>query len=607
MKEGWSGWLWAASAVCLLGWLLFVVNLDTESLWYDEWYTWEISRQGLLGSVNTTATDVHPPFYYLWVVGWMGWTQSDDVFLMRLSSVIPAVLAVAMCYRVGSDWFGSRWVGLVAAVFLATSGIFIYYARELRMYSLIVLLGLGSWWLLWRYLKGHNRSLIGYAVTVALMMYTYYFTAFMIVVQALVGLIFAPRRIGRLLLAYGAALIAFAVWLPTLYQQLVLESSRAGRGDALTLTSIGKFAANQPTNSQTVQEFIQTYTAQQPAFVILLLALAVLAAVRSRAVIVTALWLLGTTLLFFGVNLVIPVYNLRYVLMVVPALALLIGVGLASLQLSARAMSVLVVLVAVLGITAHTSAFLPPKAPHRQLMHTLSANYRPGDRIWYNIDPGALGSTLDFERAYYLQHAAPNLNTDLFIWDAPNDFANATRVWDVRPYWVTMPNNVSETLLSGWSLSEEYPFGAYTVRLYETPPADQTPITFDDLLSLKISESSKTVFRPGDTVTVKTWWHSMETVPLDYSYGLYLRGADGAVLAQNDHGLEIDGKPTSQWTTEDSLAKLQMTLPANLSPGDYSLWLAVYYWEDPQPLSATASDEFPTDNNVVRVATIRVE
>ncbi len=72
------------------------------------------------------------------------WAQSDDVFVLRLSSAIPAVLAVAFCYRVGCDWFRSRWVGLTAAVFLATTGIFVYYARELRMYTLLVLLALAT-------------------------------------------------------------------------------------------------------------------------------------------------------------------------------------------------------------------------------------------------------------------------------------------------------------------------------------------------------------------------------------------------------------------------------------------------------------------------------
>ena len=603
------GWLLAASAVCLVGWLMFATHLDGESLWYDEWFTWEISRQGLLGSVTTTAADVHPPFYYLWVWGWMTWTQSDDVLVMRLTSVIPAVLAVAMAYRLGRDWFRNRWFGLTAAAFLATSGIFIYYARELRMYSLVALLGLGSWWLLWRYLKGHQRSLVGYAVLVALLMYTYYFTAFMIAVQALIALITAPRRMARILLAYGAALIAFAPWLPTVYQQLIMESVRAGRGATLSLTNIGKFAAHQPTNAQTVQQFIQIYTAGQPAYFLLLALLAFTFAYAKwrRPLTAITLWLVVTTLLFFGINLVIPVYNLRYVLMVVPAAALLVGVGLAALPARRSYRVAFVGLVMGVGVITHTAGFLDPKGPHHELMQTLEQHYQPGDRIWYNLDDGARGSNLLFERTYYLEHTAPNLSSDFFVWNAPRDFEGVQRVWDVRPYWINMPADVQQALLTGRELTEEYPFGAYTVRLYEAPPATE-PITFDGKLALHVTPLERSTFTPGEIIRIKTWWQALETLALDYSYGLYLRDTNGRLVTQIDSGLTLDNHPTSQWQplAGFELSYFTLQLPDNLPSGEYGVWLADYYWENPQPLVATAPEDFHVDTSVVRLAQITV-
>jgi hypothetical protein len=611
------GWLLLGAAACGLGWLLFVVHLDNESLWYDEWFTWEYSRQGPIALVNATAGDVHPPAYYLWVWGWMLWTQSDDLFVMRLSSAIPAVLSVAMCYRVGADWFRSRWVGLAAAVFLATSGIFVYYARELRMYTLVVLMGLGSWWLLWRSLKpawgvacyaptSRQRSWYGYAALVGLMAYTYYFTAFMAAMQALAALLVAPRRWPRLALAYGAALVAFAPWLPALYRQLVLESERAGRGSTVSLTNVGKFAATQATSWETVNEFVHTYSAQQPAYVLFLLALAFMLGARRRPFTITVLWFFGTLLLFWGVNLVIPVYALRYTLMIVPALALLVGAAVE--RLPARVG--LVAVIGCLGVVTHSAAFLEPKTPHRELMQTLSANYRPGDRIWYNLDYGALGSSLEFERGYHLEHDAPNLSTDLFVWDAPHDFEAAPRVWDVRPYWIPMPDDARDALLAGRALSEEYRFGAYFVRLYEAPPREQ-PIIFDGRLALLVAPLSQSVYYPGHAVRLKTWWRALEGISLDYSYGLYLRGADGAILAQSDQGLEVEGKPTSQWQPSDGdgLALSTLTLPPNLAPGEYSLWLSVYYWEDARPLTVSAPPGFVVDAQtpLVRVAQLSIE
>src|SRR5690606_21368165 len=110
--------------VLLLAWGVMLYNLARESIWYDEWITWDFSRRGVIGLTQATIEDVHPPLYYVWVWLWMTITGSQDVFVMRMSSVIPALLSVALAYRMGAAWFNRRWVGLGAAVFLATSGIF---------------------------------------------------------------------------------------------------------------------------------------------------------------------------------------------------------------------------------------------------------------------------------------------------------------------------------------------------------------------------------------------------------------------------------------------------------------------------------------------------
>src|SRR5262245_60266280 len=130
-----------AISVCLLAWILFTTHLDGESMWYDEWYSWATGSQGdVFQIVRHTAETVHPPFYYFWLYSWMRFTDSQSLFMMRLSSVIPAVLAVALCYRAVLDWFKSYHAALAAAAFMATCGIFVYFARELRMYPLMVLL-----------------------------------------------------------------------------------------------------------------------------------------------------------------------------------------------------------------------------------------------------------------------------------------------------------------------------------------------------------------------------------------------------------------------------------------------------------------------------------
>ncbi|RMF82769.1 MAG: hypothetical protein D6737_00755, partial [Chloroflexi bacterium] len=70
---------------------------------------------------------------------------------------------------------------------------------------------------------------------------------------------------------------------------------------------------------------------------------------------------------------------------------------------------------------------------------------------------------------------------------------------------------------------------------------------------------------------------------LDYSYTLVLRDESNAVVARQDDGLAwLDGTPTSAWNNDDiAPGQIELTLPDELAPGEYSVWLGTYYWETP--------------------------
>ncbi len=596
-----SWWWLLPVAVLLLAWWVFITHLGSESMWYDEGISWR------LAATSPTFGDLlaqwplgtgHPIGNFLWIWLWIKWTGSQDLFVMRLTASIPMLLAVAVTYRVGVLWFRSRWAALGAMAFLATSGMIVYYARELRMYALVVLLTVMSWYLLTRFLEGHKRSLWLYGLVVAAMAYTHYLTAFVVVAQIIVLLIFYRRQLLRLLPAYGLAFVLVLPWLPIFLRQVYDASRRSGHDGTLTLGQIGQFDGNEPTTFHTIEKFLQQYSAGQFAFVGLLLVLGLVLGLGlnnsprfRRFTWLAALWALLILAMVFGVNLVVPIYNPRYVLSILPALALLVGVAAA--QIPARARPALIALVLVGGLAAHTSAFLDPKTPHGDLLGTVEARRLPGDRIWYNLTVGAMGSYVQEELDYYTGVVYPDLQKPLFIWDAPKDFADpkVNRVWDIRPYWNTMPAKAADVLKATRSVSEKYAFGSYEVRLYEAPPKDQTPAIFGGTFSLLVGPLDTSVYRAGDVLITKLWWRSLKLPPLDYSLGLYLRDSSQTVVAHGDTGLTLgDSTPTSQWLPSDkyTLATPEFNLPTSLPPGNYSLWLGVYYWERPTPLPIQA-------------------
>jgi hypothetical protein len=597
----------------LFAWAVFVRNIGLESLWYDENISWWLATRPTLGELlaQWPLGTGHPPLYFLSLWGWIRWAGSVDLTVMRLSAVIPMLLAVAFVYRLGREWFGSRWAGLAAMLMLATTGVTVYYARELRMYGLLVLLAVISWWLLRRFVEcGRRRTLVAYAVVVALMAYTHYLAAMLAAAQALVVLLLYRRRFPALLAGYMLTALLVAPWLPTFIAQQEAASFRAGQVGA-----IGQFNATEPTTWDNIGDFVTLYSAGQISFVAALLAVGIAlglsranAAAYRRRVVMTALWLFAPVVLVLVVNLAVPLFNPRYVQWIIPALALLAGVAVA--QIPARGRLPLLLVIALSGVVTHTAAFDAPKIPHRELLTAVDTRFQPGDRLWYNLNVGALGSTTGEEVRYYLQEVVPELGDEDFVWDAPKDISDptVTRLWDVRPYFNPMPDVAADALDDGWVQTEETAFGAYFLRLYERVPGDDAPAAWlGDVFAVtpRIEAQSAAA---GAPLPVVMWWRALLPPALDYSYVLVLRDAAGNAVTQWDGGLLLDEAPTSGWSVDEGYGLVSVTvpLPENLPPGDYTLWAGAYYWEDPVrlPVSADAGVMVDDGAGLVQVGVV---
>src|SRR5664279_1838045 len=104
----------------------------------------------------------------------------------------------------------------------------------------------------------------------------------------------------------------------------------------------------------------------------------------------------------------------------------------------------------------------------------------------------------------------------------------------------------------------------------------------------------KIQYHADDTVLAKTWWQTKTLPPLDYSYVLELTSPNGTVFKQ-DAGLTANSIPTSQWQPDQPyrLSQISFTLPSDLAPGEYTVTLGVYFWQDPQPLAVKSSSDAP--------------
>lgn len=210
--------------VILLGGLaLRLYRLGTDSLWYDETVSALLASKPLPAMWAHTARDIHPPLYYALLHGWTRLAGRSE-FALAFLSLGFGLANVALAAHLGLRHYGPR-VGVAAAGLAALSPLGVWYAQEVRMYTL------GEFWLLlllvvsgrfWH--KGGRgwRLPAACAVLTALSLWTLYYSAFALVALnlfVLVALAQRPRDLGWWLATQLGALVLYTPWLPHALRQ----------------------------------------------------------------------------------------------------------------------------------------------------------------------------------------------------------------------------------------------------------------------------------------------------------------------------------------------------------------------------------------------------
>jgi mannosyltransferase len=192
--------------------------------WIDEGLSVGIASFPLSEIPGALVQDGSPPLYYLLLHVWMDAFGTAEGATHALSLVI-ALAAVPAAFWAGWSLFG-RQAGWIAAVLAAFNPFLTIYAQETRMYSLVILLGLvASAAFLHAFAFGRRRYLPVFALTLALLLYTHnwglFFAAGTVAALALIAREARDRRalLRDAALTYGAVLLLYAPWLPTLVEQ----------------------------------------------------------------------------------------------------------------------------------------------------------------------------------------------------------------------------------------------------------------------------------------------------------------------------------------------------------------------------------------------------
>ena len=624
-----ASWL---TLITFLAFALRIARLEFQPLWWDEGWTVYFATSDIPSMAARTAIDIHPPFYYLILHGWVLLLGASP-FAIRSFSLLMGVLSLPLVFLVTRRLFTPR-VGLLATLVWAVAPFPIYYSQEARMYALVTFLGLLSTLFsleIWKRLKEGQLSIglwAGYILTTAAAAYTQYYAAFIPLAQTLFFLILA-RRNRSLILKW---LAAQALWL-LLYTPWILFAG--GKLIDYVATKLVK-EADLPLGFVTYMgSHLATFGIghlPQPSYLawlgiipLLFAALgvgsALLPASRGspeqegeKGVLFLLLYLFVPLLSGFLINLRFPFRAVgieRLLLLATPSFYILAALGLSSLKGRGIYLAGLV-LIAVCGFSLFEFYTIPRSAEddYRPLIARLEALAQPEDVV-VTVHPWQVG----YFRSYY-RAPLPSLYL------TPKEESDVTQErWAERPHlmgqgldgllsqhprlWFPthqVLGRILETKVEEYLSREYYPFLAewYSQSTKLTAYASRVPLTASDrplefgglMLLQTHGVTAQPVEAAWEVIRVDLLWQRIADFQERYRVALRLTDKSGNVWASHDSEPLAGLYPFSTLPLGATLRDSQgLLVPAGTPPGTYQLRLSLYSDPESAPLEVRSVEE----------------
>lgn len=571
---------WRILFLFLLGFGLRVFRLGHQELRGDEAFSYLYAghpASEIVGDLLRVG-DTHSPLHYFLLHGWQKLT-GDSEFALRFLSLIPAVLLIALLYRLGK-LMGGRRVGMLTAVFITTAQSQIWLAQDVRnQYTMMLFFTALTTWLLVRIAQSKRLNLLqwaAYSLSAVLAVYSHYFAIFGLLAHGLFLLADPARR--RWLWAWiGSGLTAaalFSVWIIPMGQRLISTGQVNDPSQpelARHLTAVGiELTAGSAVSSGLMRWLFLG------ALVLCLLGVKSLWVKRRGWALLLIGWLGGAALGIFLIRYSRATFNSYYINVAGPAWWLLVASGIIALSRRPRwqwlAPASIIILLGVSAVSLRNYYFDPAYSRtrgYRAIAAHIAAAASPNDlflahfpdpSLDYYLRDVSLSRTMQparsGETAVETEAALAQL-TDSYdrIWFVPAH----NSVWDpedVVPHWLEF-HTLHEQRLR---------FDHLELLAYRPPSqidAVTTPvnavlengITLHSLLvtvdGRPVAVNQPVAIVPEATIEVTLIWQAPQPIAQDYTVFVHFLAADGRLVAQHDGVPAAGTRPTTTWPAGD--------------------------------------------------------
>jgi mannosyltransferase len=452
--------------VCLflIGFGLHLHDIGRESLWRDEVDSlrfapeiWErLSESGSLPAAGhaiasyLTRPGWNGPLYFVGLELWLRAAGRSELAL-RFTSVMAALIAVALVYAVGRRILGGR-AGVLAAVLAVVNPYLAWYAGEGKMYALVTALALLSTYLLLRALDGRRKLFwLAYALVTTALYYVHVLAPLILPVQVALALLLCPRaaRSTGAVLAAGVLTLPYLPLLAWQWPQL-----RAPADTGYPFVPLLRMAQWQ------YEAFSRGIVGWPPAVPLglwlgaaamgLVLALPTRRRVREtnlRVILALVGWAGIPLIGLYLISLRRPLFTERYLIWTLPAWWLLIAAGLMALArrrrlgrwLAAGWMAGLVI-VGLLGIARQWRT--PVRADFRGAAAYVAAGYKADELVVFQIPYlqatfDYYAADLDYQAAEgpYTNYGNPPEETAGYLAEATAGYEGVWLILSEAPMW----------------------------------------------------------------------------------------------------------------------------------------------------------------------------
>jgi mannosyltransferase len=653
----------ALLAILLLAASLRFYRIDAQSFWNDEGNSARLSERSLDLIIAGTASDIHPPGYYLLLHAWRALFGHSEFALRALSAV--AGLALVLCtHLLGRRLFGAA-TGLMAAFLGAISPFAIYYSQEARMYALLAALSAASTYLLLRILnlqspisnqrvsESANRrtlSFIAYVLAAAAGLYTQYAFAFVLLVHNAVFAVWwlahsrrcAVARWRWLAVWLGAQAGVVALYLPWLPIAIRSVSGWPSAGQSYelmpALLNVLRWLA--VGHTLPLQEAWVTLAGAGALLVVGLWPAprvgepSAVARVREGSrwfgSVTLALYLLLPIALIFAFDLYKEAW-LKFLIVVLPPFHVLVARGVVNLarlrigdwrseigrfripNLRSLIPLVFLILAAIATRPSLQNLYFDPayfRDDYRQIASDIGAAAPPAGGVVLDAPNQWEVFTYYYpDRDVYPTPYRPDpAEVDAFL--APL-VARYRRLYVL--YWGDAESDPQRRVES-WLAAHAYKaddrwYGRVRLATYGAAPLPEEPAvpldaSFGDAAGAAIHLHGYALagdpFAPGDVLAVTLFWEAQSPVAEAYKVTVQVLDPAGVLVAQHD-GEPVGGlAPTTAWQPDQTVTDRHgVLLPTGLAPGRYTLAVALYHAASGERLDAAVGSESAGDHLVL--------